>query len=77
MKEIITYLTFDGNAREAMSFYAEALGGKLDIMTAGDSGQPSSSDEADRVMHARHHGLGHLQAHADALPAGQQLLAQP
>ena len=52
MKELVTYLTFDGNAREAMTFYAAALGGELHVMMAGDSGQ-SSGDEADRVMHAK------------------------
>ena len=46
------YLTFDGNAREAVEFYASVLGGTPTIMTFGDQG----SDDpglADKVMHAR------------------------
>ena len=33
MKDLTTYLTFDGNCREAMRFYAGVLEGKLDLMT--------------------------------------------
>ena len=32
MKEIITYLNFDGNTREAMTFYKGCLGGELQLM---------------------------------------------
>ena len=32
MKEIITYLNFDGNCREAMKFYEQCLGGELQLM---------------------------------------------
>lgn len=31
MNQIITYLTFSGNCKEAMEFYQTCLGGKLDI----------------------------------------------
>lgn len=50
MKELVTYLTFDGNCREAMTFYAEALGGALQLMTPGDMG--NHGPEADRIMHS-------------------------
>ncbi|MBO4204412.1 VOC family protein [Micromonospora echinofusca] len=45
------YLTFDGNAREAMEFYHSVFGGQLQINTFGDFG---SSDPVmmDKVMHA-------------------------
>jgi PhnB protein len=45
------YLTFDGNAREAMEFYHSVFGGQLQINTFGEFG---SSDPAiaDKVMHA-------------------------
>ena len=46
MKEIVTYLNFDGNCREAMSFYAAALGGKLDMMEG-------EGEYAGRLVHAR------------------------
>jgi len=32
------YLTFDGNAREALEFYKDVFGGELNIMTFGDMG---------------------------------------
>jgi PhnB protein len=37
MPQIIPYLTFGGNCREAMSFYKQALGGDLNIQTVGES----------------------------------------
>jgi len=46
------YIGFSGNAREAMEFYREVFGGKLELGTIGDFGSPDSPD-ADRVMHAR------------------------
>jgi PhnB protein len=45
MKEIITYLTFDGNCRDAMTFYAKCLQAELHIMPF--------SETNNRVMHAR------------------------
>ncbi len=35
--QIHPYLTFNGNCREAMNFYNECLGGKLEIQTIGES----------------------------------------
>jgi PhnB protein len=37
MTRINSYLTFNGNCREAMNFYKECLGGKLSFQTIGDS----------------------------------------
>ena len=37
MTQINSYLTFNGNCREAMSFYKECLGGELVMQTIGDS----------------------------------------
>lgn len=35
--QINTYLTFNGNCREAMLFYKECLGGALTLQTVGES----------------------------------------
>ena len=35
--QINTYLTFNGNCREAMMFYKECLGGALTLQTVGES----------------------------------------
>ncbi len=37
MTQIVAYLTFDGNCREAMNFYKDCLGGELSLNTVGDS----------------------------------------
>lgn len=37
MTQIIAYLTFDGNCREAMTFYQECLGGELMLQTIGET----------------------------------------
>jgi PhnB protein len=44
------YITFPGNAREAMEFYQGALGGELVMNTFGEFGNPGP--EADKIMHA-------------------------
>lgn len=41
MKELLAYLNFDGNAREAMQFYEKCLGGKLQMMTFCDAQIPN------------------------------------
>lgn len=35
--QINSYLTFNGNCREAMTFYRDCLGGELDLQTIGES----------------------------------------
>ncbi len=44
------YISFDGNAREAMEFYAGALGGTLRISTFGEFGADDQAI-AGKVMH--------------------------
>lgn len=46
------YLTFDGNAREAMEFYQSVFGGELVMNTFGEFGSADPAI-ADKVMHAR------------------------
>ena len=57
MKELNTYLTFNGNCREAMTFYAKSLGAELHLMAFGDmpgpDGKPAPKEVKDRIMHAR------------------------
>ena len=45
------YLTFNGNAREAMEAYQSIFGGELRVNTFGEFGNPDESIK-DRVMHA-------------------------
>lgn len=46
------YVTFAGNAREAMDFYRSVFGGTLTISTYGEYGSPDAP-EADQVMHGQ------------------------
>ncbi|MBU6437146.1 MAG: VOC family protein [Betaproteobacteria bacterium] len=55
MTQPIAYLAYDGNCAEAMRFYAQALGGKVDILTFGQSpmAEQTPPEARGRVMHAR------------------------
>lgn len=57
MKELNTYLIFNGNCGEAMQFYAKCLGAELQLMKFGDvpGASPEGAPEGtkDRIMHAR------------------------
>ena len=46
------YLSFGGNAREAMEFYRDVFGGELTLNTFGESGAPAG-EGADGIMHAQ------------------------
>ena len=46
------YISFNGNARQAMEFYKDVFGGELNMNTFGEFGQPDSPD-ADKIMHAQ------------------------
>lgn len=54
MKNIIPYLNFNGKCSEALNYYKECLGGKLEIMPVKGSPVESQLPEEmrDKVMHA-------------------------
>ena len=43
------YLNFNGNARQAMEFYASVFGGTLNLSSFGEYG--AQGPDADRIMH--------------------------
>ncbi|MBA3294462.1 MAG: VOC family protein, partial [Geodermatophilaceae bacterium] len=45
------YISFAGNARQAMEFYNGVFGGSLTLNTFGEFGAPDAP-EADKIMHA-------------------------
>jgi PhnB protein len=45
------YISFDGNARQAMEFYRDVFGGELHVNTFGEYGA-QDAPHADKVMHA-------------------------
>jgi PhnB protein len=46
------YITFQGNAKEAMEFYKSVFGGELTMTTFKDGGVPSSPETENNIMHA-------------------------
>ena len=46
------YISFGGDARQAMEFYKQVLGGTLTLSTFGESGAADSPD-ADKIMHGQ------------------------
>jgi len=47
------YISFVGNAREAMEFYKTVFGGKLDFTTFGEAGAADHPEvKSDQIMHA-------------------------
>jgi len=65
------YLTFNGNAAEALAFYAKALDGKVVFsMTFGESpaGNETPAAYKDKIMHATLEARGHKLMASDAPP---------
>jgi PhnB protein len=54
MAKMHPYLSFDGNCREAMTFYKDCLGGELELNTVGDSPMAAQmpAEAHDRIMHS-------------------------
>ena len=65
------YITFDGNAREAMETYRDIFGGDLTISTFGEYGQ-ADSPIADKVMHANLTAAGGMTLMAADEPPGEK-----
>ncbi|MBT2335526.1 VOC family protein [Variovorax paradoxus] len=65
------YLTFNGNAAEALAFYAKALGGKVVFsMTFGESpmGAETPAAHKNKIMHATLEARGHTLMASDMPP---------
>jgi PhnB protein len=52
MKDVMTYLNFDGNCGEAMKFYERCLGGDLYIMPFSETPCDAPLDAKGRIAHA-------------------------
>ena len=66
------YVSFDGNAREAMEFYRDVFGGSLRVNTFGEYGTDDSA-MADKTMHAMLETGGGFTLMASDTPPGMQL----
>jgi PhnB protein len=65
------YVSFDGNARQAMEFYKGVFGGDLNTNTFGEFGQADSPD-ADKVMHSQLETGSGFTLMASDTPTGMQ-----
>jgi len=54
MTRLSPYLRFDGNCKEAMTFYKDCLGGEITIQTIGETpmAKEMPADKQNLVMHA-------------------------
>ncbi|MDQ6737702.1 MAG: VOC family protein [Gemmatimonadota bacterium] len=68
MKAITPYLNFDGNCREAMTFYQTCLGGELQLTTLGEMDPSSPPEVRNRLMHARLVSASTILMASDTMP---------
>ena len=68
MKEINSYLNFPGTTREALTFYSEALGAELQLISYADVPGDFPPEAKDKIMHARLSKGNTLMMATDALP---------
>ncbi|HEY1758174.1 MAG TPA: VOC family protein [Bryobacteraceae bacterium] len=73
MTETVPFLTFDGNCREAMTFYQKCFQGELFLMPfSGAPGSFSHSEPPDRILHSTLKGKGSEILMAADIWSGQQ-----
>ena len=65
------YLTFNGNAAEAMKFYQTVFGGELKMQTFGEAKMPQSPEQEHLIIHADLKSGGISFMASDALPSRQ------
>ena len=68
MNPITPYLIFDGNCADAMTFYQDLFGGKLDTMKFGDAPGNPPPEARDRLVHARLHDGAMVLMASDNMP---------
>src|SRR4030081_3925320 len=67
--KVFPYLTYSGNAEEAINFYVETLGAKIEAINRyNEAPMPSSDDEKNKVLHARFTIGGSLILTSDGQP---------
>jgi PhnB protein len=68
VKQINTYLNFDGDCREAMTFYAKCLGAELDLIPFSQMPGDVPKEAQDRIIHARLHKGNMVLMASDSMP---------
>ena len=69
---INAYLHFDGNCRQAMTFYQHCLGGELALQTVGETAEygQSPGDGSERILHGSLTTAGFVLLASDLSVAG-------
>ncbi|HEX6256913.1 MAG TPA: VOC family protein [Euzebyales bacterium] len=67
------YLTFRGDAREAMEFYQSVFGGELTMNTFKEFGMSSDPSDDDKIMHAQLEAENDMTLMGADSPAGMEL----
>jgi PhnB protein len=66
--QVSPYINLAGRAREAMEFYRQVLGGKLELYTMGEKGESKPAGPGDHIAHARLDADGALIIASDGHP---------
>jgi PhnB protein len=72
MTQLNPYLAFDGNCREAMTFYQQCLGGELSIQSVAESAvsKDFAAGDQNKIMHAYLNSNGVVLMGSDVLEMG-------
>ena len=66
------YISFNGNAREALEHYAGILGGELSLSTFGEAGAAHSPADEPKIMHGQLETADGLTLMASDTPSGME-----
>lgn len=66
------YISFPGNARQAMEFYQGVFGGTLTLNTFGELGAEHSPDDSDKIMHGMLETVGGFTLMGADTPPGEE-----
>ncbi|MFE5632957.1 VOC family protein [Streptomyces sp. NPDC056543] len=66
------YITFSGEAKQALEFYKEVLGGTLNLNTYGDFGAEAPPGYSDKIMHGMLESTGGFTLMGADNPPGSQ-----
>lgn len=66
------YISFKGNAREAIEFYKNVFGGKLELTTYKEGGMSANQDNDEQIMHAMLVAENGITLMASDLPDGME-----
>jgi PhnB protein len=71
--ELMPYLSFQGNCEEALNFYKDILGGRIEIASRYDNpAMNAPEDFKNKILHASFYFGNHMLFASDTMPKKQQ-----